>query len=504
MLETIRAYCAERLGEAGEEDRVRRAVATHFVRLAETADPMLRAAGQQTWMRRLVIEQDNIHASLRWAVAHRDITLALRFGEALGWFWLLRGQRRESAAMSMEILALSEDAGAAELGPGVVHARAVCALTVLNANWDINTVRQPLADAESLMAGGQPAGHGDRPPHPMVVVGAVMLALYEKRDPDEALRLLAAHFDSADPWTRSGARLMHAFSSMALGRLDDVARSCAESLAGFRAIGDRWGVALALVGQAELAMLDGEYERAIAALEQAVGLSGELTDWEDTAQMYASLAKSRSRLGDHAGALADMARADRAAREYGESESDLWIDYVKAELAWLRGDVAGAGRISARLDARMAGKDVAMIGSFRAQAQNRSALAAVRLGNGAEGRATLRTALRLAGDSQDRQAVATVVDGVAAATLAAGGGRAGAERAAVLLGAAHTIRGAFDHSSLDAPAARDSAREALGTAAFDAAYQRGRCLGYAEALALAEDSVSASPAGQPPGPATDE
>ena len=68
------------------------------------------------------------------------------------------------------------------------------------------------------------AGHDGSPPHPLVVVGAVMLALYEKRDPDEALGLLSAHFDSADPWIRAGARLMYAFSSMALGRLDDVAR----------------------------------------------------------------------------------------------------------------------------------------------------------------------------------------------------------------------------------------------------------------------------------------
>ena len=350
------------------------------------------------------------------------------------------------------------------------------------------------------MANGA-AGHGGRPPHPLVVAGAVMLALYEKRDPDEALRLLSAHFDSADPWTRWGARLMHAMSSMALGRLDDAARECGESLAGFQAIGDRWGVALALVGQAELATLDGDYHQAIAALEQAVGLSGELTDWEDTAQIYASLARSRSRLGDHRGALADMARAQRAAREQGESDSDMWISYVQAELAWLRGDLAEAGRISARLDARLAAKDAAMIGGFRAQAQNRRALVDIRLGNVAEGRAGLTAALRFAVESQDRQSVAIVVDGVAAAVLATAGGRAGAERAAVLLGAAHTIRGAFDHSSLDAPQARDGAREALGAEAFEAAYQRGRELGYAEALALAEDPARHAPAGQPNGPA---
>jgi tetratricopeptide (TPR) repeat protein len=498
MLETIRAYCAERLAEAGEEGQVRLAFARHFLRLAETADPLLRGAQQHTWMRRLTAEQDNTNAALRWAIDRRDAVLALRFGQALGWFWLLRGQRRESGNMAREILAISEltdPAAVAEPDFDVVHARAVCALTSLNASWDIGAVRQPLAAAESLIMpehGAADESRHDRPPHPLVVVGASMLALYEKRDPDRALQLLTMHFESADPWTRAGARLMYSFMSMSLGRVEDVARSCAEALAGFQEIGDRWGSALALAGQADLATLDGDHARAIAVLEQAVALSGALTDWEDTAQIYASLAKSRSRLGDHDGARADMARAERAAREKGESDSDLWIAYVRAELAWLRGDVAEAGRLARQLDARLTGQNAMMIWAFRALARSRAALAEIRSGNVAAGRAELASALRLARDGQDRAAVAVVVDGLAAAALWTCDDRASAERAAVLLGAAHTIRGAFDHSSLDAPEARDTARQRLGDKAFEAAYQRGRELSYENAATLAEDCARSS------------
>ena len=509
MLETIRAYSAERLAEAGEEDQVRLAFAGHFLRLAETADPLLRGAQQQIWMRLLTAEQDNIHAALRWAIDRRDAVLALRFGEALGWFWLLRGQRRESGNMAKEILAISEPAAAGPAGAAgsggfadptgsadgvepnfdVVQARAVCALTAVNASWDIGAVRQPLADAESLII-PEPGAAGDRrhdrPPHPALVVGASMLALYDKRDPDQALQLLTIHFESADPWTRAGARLMYSFMSMSLGRVQNAARSCAEALAGFQKIGDRWGTALALVGQADLATLDGDHARAIAVLEQAVALSGALTDWEDTAQMYASLAKSRSRLGDHDGALADMARAERAAREQGESESDLWIAYVRAEMVWLRGDIAEAGRLSRQLDARMADRSAMMVWAFQALARNRAALAEIRSGNVAAGRAKQAEALHLARDGQDQAAVAVVMDGLAIAAVWTCDDRASAERAAVLLGAAHTIRGAFDHSSLDAPEARDTARQRLGDKAFEAAYRRGRELSHEDAIALAE------------------
>jgi tetratricopeptide (TPR) repeat protein len=268
-----------------------------------------------------------------------------------------------------------------------------------------------------------------------------------------------------------------------------VTRWCAEALAGFEALGDRWGTALACAGQAELAILDGDHARAIAALERAVELSRALTDWEDTAQMYATLAKSRSRMGDYQGALADMARAQRAAREQGESESDLWISYIQAELAWLRGDLAECARISSELDALMASKGSPMIWSFRAQAINREAMASIRTGNVAGGRARLAEALRLAGDSQDLAAVAVVVDGIAAAMLWTGTSRSGAERAAVLLGAAHSIRGAFDESSLAAPRIREAARQALGDAGFDTAYRRGRELAKAEAAELASAQV---------------
>jgi hypothetical protein len=92
----------------------------------------------------------------------------------------------------------------------------------------------------------------------------------------------------------------------------------------------------------------------------------------------------------------------------------------------------------------------------------------------------------------DLSSLAVVMDGVAAAALWTDPSRSGAERAAVLLGAAHSLRGAFDHSSLDAPETRDAARRTLGQPAFDAAYQRGRGLDPEEAFTLAEDAAGSS------------
>ncbi|MBX6386763.1 MAG: winged helix-turn-helix domain-containing protein [Microbispora sp.] len=109
MLETIKAYAAERLAESGGERRVRRAHAEFFARLAETAEPHLRGAEQVEWLARLSAEHDNLSAALRWACEEAETDLALRLVGGLGWYWWLSGHRLEGAQRSAEALALAGD-----------------------------------------------------------------------------------------------------------------------------------------------------------------------------------------------------------------------------------------------------------------------------------------------------------------------------------------------------------------------------------------------------------
>ena len=73
LLETVRAYAAERLAEAGEQDQVQAAHTRHFLALAERAEPELRGADQLDWLVRLSAEHDNFVAALRYAVGARDV-----------------------------------------------------------------------------------------------------------------------------------------------------------------------------------------------------------------------------------------------------------------------------------------------------------------------------------------------------------------------------------------------------------------------------------------------
>jgi predicted ATPase len=93
LLQTVRAYAAERLDESGERQRTQQAHLDHFLALAATANPLLRTAGQLVWLRRLAADHDNLHAALRRA----DPLTALRMVGLLSPYWMLRGLRYEGA-----------------------------------------------------------------------------------------------------------------------------------------------------------------------------------------------------------------------------------------------------------------------------------------------------------------------------------------------------------------------------------------------------------------------
>src|SRR5258708_1018095 len=70
MLETLREYALERLGERGELAWLRDWHAYYYLGGAETAEVGLRGAQQLTWLARLVADRKNLRAALEWSV-HR-------------------------------------------------------------------------------------------------------------------------------------------------------------------------------------------------------------------------------------------------------------------------------------------------------------------------------------------------------------------------------------------------------------------------------------------------
>ncbi|MFH8622656.1 ATP-binding protein [Streptomyces vietnamensis] len=271
MLETIRAYAAERL-PAGDP-----AFAAHhayYRGLAEAADPELRGPAQLEWLARLDAEDANLRAALRRGTPEDG----LRLVAALSPYWWLRGLRGRVAAPVAELLDRVEPS--AELG----EEYALCVLAAgLREGEHVDRARGFLAGGTAPL----------RQPYTAFLWSTSV-------GPLEGLRL------ADDPWSRSLGLVgrAHLTSSEAL---------FTEALAGFRALGERWGTATALEGLAGLSA------DPLPLLAEALALFEELGVAEDVVDLLHRRAAVHEASGDRAAATADRARATKTARRAGLS-----------------------------------------------------------------------------------------------------------------------------------------------------------------------------------------
>jgi predicted ATPase/DNA-binding CsgD family transcriptional regulator len=96
LLESLRAYAAERPAARGADADVRQRHAAHYLAVAELAAGRLRGPEQRAWLDRLTTEQPNLRAALDHSVGTGDIETAFRWISALELFWDGTGQRREA------------------------------------------------------------------------------------------------------------------------------------------------------------------------------------------------------------------------------------------------------------------------------------------------------------------------------------------------------------------------------------------------------------------------
>jgi predicted ATPase/class 3 adenylate cyclase len=104
LLDTIRAYAAERLADRGEAGDVAARHTAWFLELAQRLAPELPGAEQRTHLDRLEREHDNIRAVLDRATAAGDARVAIGLAFAVWRFWQKRGHLNE-ARRRLEVMA---------------------------------------------------------------------------------------------------------------------------------------------------------------------------------------------------------------------------------------------------------------------------------------------------------------------------------------------------------------------------------------------------------------
>jgi len=117
MLETVRAFVAERLSARADAEAIRRRHADHYRALVEQTDERLRGAGHNEWLARLEVEAGNLAAAVRWYLAHDTAPLPHLF-RVLWLFWELDDRMGEARPWVEQLLPAAdslEPQGRAEL-----------------------------------------------------------------------------------------------------------------------------------------------------------------------------------------------------------------------------------------------------------------------------------------------------------------------------------------------------------------------------------------------------
>jgi tetratricopeptide (TPR) repeat protein len=432
LLDTIRAYAAERLAEAGEAERLRVAHTEWALRLLRTADPWLRRAGQLEWLARLTAEHDNLHAALHRAVAAGDTAAGLRLVAALSTYWLLRGMRHEGAGPAARLLAATGTEPPEEL-------RDEYALTVLAALVPLDDTA-PLAAHVALTREIVESGGRISARYPTLSLLWAPVAGAPEAEVD--IPALTADFIAAkgeDRWYRALVRLGTGFQHW-LVRADPVAAGaeCGRALADFRALGERWGMMTTLTALASIAESLGDLDRARAHVDEALTLAGELGATVDIAEFLCQRAGFLARAGQYAAADADHERAMALFRRAGAPEGLAAARAGLAATAWLRGDLPAARR---RYEQALA---ECPSGWFAADSVRSLVLAglgrvAVARGDAPGARRALADALAVLRGARDLPGTAaSAAEGLAGLAFLDGD----AERTAELLGITSALRGA--------------------------------------------------------------
>jgi ATP/maltotriose-dependent transcriptional regulator MalT len=325
-----------------------------------------------------------------------------------------------------------------------------------------------LAELEAVDAVGWP---------PIVLFRAILSWLVGDRD--ATAELMREAEEHPDPWVRAAAPLISAQLAENDGDLATMRADHETALARFRDVGDRWGIAMVLVSQAGVWMIDGELDAAAGALEEARALTGELGVPSQDVFIDMRLAELWTRRGDLDRAREHLERVGEE-RDLNREEA-VFVDALRARLLWELGDRAAARELRDHLVATVAGGFGGRPERGHARAMALTSIGLIALGDGdvAAAAEALDGAFAAAVESRDMPIVA--MTGVAGAQLAARQGRPA--DAAEMLGAAAVVRGAQDEANLEIAGLTTELREALGEDAFGAAYARG--LGAERDAALA-------------------
>jgi non-specific serine/threonine protein kinase len=312
MLETIRVYALERLGERGDADAIGQQHATYFLKFAEQYDPWprLHAPPLQHWLDRLEADHDNLRAALGWFAQQAEAERGVRLAGALAGFWADRFHWDEGRAWLEVALTRSGNMSAAArakavLGTAWLAARLGDVITAGAYVEEGLALFRELSDKAAIALA-------------LLLFGDIALGRGEYATARAyAEECLALFHEVSDPWGRALARRFLGSIATLQGDLAQAAILYEESLTSFRQIGDKRGIGESLVVKGVLAQLQGEWEQAVACYAESLAIFRELGAKEMIALDLHNLAGALLHQGDAQRAAACFAEGLALSRDIG-------------------------------------------------------------------------------------------------------------------------------------------------------------------------------------------
>jgi len=476
MLETIREFGLARLTAAGELAAARSAHAAYFLELAETAEPQLRGAGQLPWLATLTSEHDNLLAALHLASDTGDADAAVRLATALGLVYMVQGSHSEAARILRLALEIR--------GEAAPQARtAATALWAFNAALSGSTARPEhvITDMQARVDTSWQATSA----HPVAALAGPALAL-ARDDAATGRAAIDQRLVHPNAWTRAMLWLMRALLDANHGDMGGMRRDLAAAAEAFRVARERWGLATSLAFVGYVHNMLGEFGAAVAALKESVRLLGELGSADGAVMQRVWLADALRKDGQPEGARAELLAIAAPPAGPQPGRFVFLARIALADLARFEDDLDEAARqydAAARDFGSGPGASDPWRGGYEAMLRCAMGHLAVARGDLAAAGQQIDTAMAEALATADMPVVAMAA--VAAARLRSAQGPA--SEAAEMLGAAHALRGAPDAFNPDVAALAENLSQALGERAYRAAYDHGRQLDRAGALALVQN-----------------
>jgi predicted ATPase/DNA-binding CsgD family transcriptional regulator len=520
MLETVREFAAEHLGEADEVELIRSRHRDHYLRLAETAEPELMGAGEDRWRAHLRTEHDNLRAAMAWSRDHGDAEALARMVVALGWFlgtprwftelrmWLQSAELRLgeiSPLMAARIRSFQclVAVGTAELAE--LPTLANDALTLARAAGDKREEAVALS-ALGMMAGVVGGAEAMRPyleeALPLarsagftqlttVALSVFVLLRFFQSDPDESRHLSEEAVARAKTGAnRHNTLMVESIAGMAAflqGRLTEAARMLESVVADGRPTRD-FNYMGGLLLLAWVAMLRGDFDAARVAINESLGAARRYPTDAISGRLVGPLAKlvlgamelaggDAHRARDAIAPLVDAIRATQLSRWSGV----LLVVLAEAQLALGETNQATKSLDEAESLARPAG----LIWVLGRASRVRGKLLALN-GDMQEAESLTHEALSFGREAGDQIGLVDALELLARLVAEQGSPR----EAARLWAAAESMRAGLGYQRFPVEqgpydAAVASTKKALGAEEFAAAWGEGAKLSVVDAIAYA-------------------